>query len=258
MPTQSNPRRLALSGDKKTLVVSNYLSDSLTVIDTETLKVVRHILLGGPEPDAVRRGEILFNSGKMTFHGQFTCASCHPGGGNDGLTWDLTRDGIGNFKKTKSLLGVKDTAPYGWEGSSLTLEDRIAGTLRTLHQHEPDGTEVEDNAAYLRSLPPPRPLPVKDADKPAVARGEKLFADKAQCAKCHPAPTFQDGKRHDIGTRGPTDTTARFDTPSLRGLARARDVPHFLTRRSRENARRSVYQAQRREETRRRGSADPG
>src|SRR5262249_25616331 len=60
LPTQSNPRRLALSGDGKTLVVSNYLSDSLTVIDAVNLKVVRHIPLGGPKPDAARRGEILF------------------------------------------------------------------------------------------------------------------------------------------------------------------------------------------------------
>src|SRR5262249_27521058 len=118
--TQANPRRLALSGDGKTLVVSNYLGDSLTVIDTKTLKVVRHIPLGGPEPDAVRRGEILFNSGKMTFHGQFTCASCHPNGGSDGLTWDLTRDGVGNFKKTKSMLGVKDTGPYACAARSPT------------------------------------------------------------------------------------------------------------------------------------------
>jgi YVTN family beta-propeller protein len=226
IPTQANPRRLTLSGDGKTLVVSNYLSDSLTVIDTKALKVIRHIPLGGPEPDAVRRGEILFNSGKMTFHGQFTCASCHPNGGSDGLTWDLTRDGVGNFKKTKSLFGVKDTAPYGWEGSSPTLEDRIAGTLRTLHQHEPEGTEVADIAAYLRSLPPPRPLPVKDEDKPAVARGEKLFGDKAQCAKCHQGPTFQDGKAHDVGTRGETDTTNHFDTPSLRGVGRERIFLH--------------------------------
>src|SRR5262249_8786752 len=83
LDTQANPRRLALSGDGKTLVVSNYLADSLTVIDTSVPRVVRHVRLGGSEPDAVRRGEMLFNSGKMTFQGQFTCASCHPNGGRD-------------------------------------------------------------------------------------------------------------------------------------------------------------------------------
>jgi YVTN family beta-propeller protein len=226
IPTQANPRRLALSGDGKTLVVSNHLADSLTVIDTATLKVVRTLSLSGPEPDPARRGEILFNSGKMTFQGQFTCASCHPDGGADGLNWDLTRDGVGNFKNTKSLLGVKETAPYGWHGSSPTLADRVAGTLRTLHRHEPAGTEVDDLVAYLETLPPPRPLPPKDADKPAIARGRELFQGKAQCSACHHRAGLDDGKQHDVGTRGPTDTQDNFDTPALWGVARTAPYLH--------------------------------
>src|SRR5262249_40047284 len=136
------------------------------------------------------------------------------------LTWDLERDGIGNFKKTKSLFGVKDTAPYGWHGSSPTLADRVTGTLRTLHRHEPTEAEVKDLVAYLESLPPPPPPPVQQADKPTVARGKDLFQGKAQCASCHQRASLDDGKTHDIGTRGPTDTQDRFDTPSLRGVAR--------------------------------------
>jgi YVTN family beta-propeller protein len=226
LPTQANPRRLALSGDGKTLVVSNHLADSLTVIDAESLKVLRHIPLGGPEPDAARRGEVLFNSARMTFHGQFTCASCHPDGGSDGLNWDLTRDGVGNFKNTKSLLGVRDSAPYGWHGTSPTLADRVAGTLRTLHRHEPAGTEVEDLVAYLSSLPPPRPLPVKDADRDAVARGREVFQGKGQCSNCHHRAALDDGKAHNVGTRGDTDTQDAFDTPALRGVARTAPYLH--------------------------------
>src|SRR5262249_40190429 len=71
LATESNPRRLGLSGDGKTLAVSNYLGESLTVIDVAQLKVVRHIPLGKANPDASRRGELLFNSGRMTFQGQF-------------------------------------------------------------------------------------------------------------------------------------------------------------------------------------------
>src|SRR5439155_26693775 len=144
---------LALSGDGKTLVVSNHLADSLTVIDAARLQVVRHIPLGTLKPDAARRGAILFHSSRSTFQGQFSCASCHPGGGSDGLNWDLTRNGVGNFLNTPSLLGVKDTAPYGWHASSPTLEDRVTGTLRTLHQHEPAAQETADLVAYLKTLP---------------------------------------------------------------------------------------------------------
>jgi cytochrome c peroxidase len=162
----------------------------------------------------------------MTFQGQFTCASCHPNGGSDGLTWDLERDGVGSFKRTKSLLGVGDTAPYGWHGSSPTLADRVAGTLRTLHRHEPAGSEVEDIVAYLESLEPPKPLPVKESDRLAVERGKTIFQDKGLCSNCHHRAGLDDGKSHDIGTRGPSDTQDRFDTPSLRGVSTSKSFLH--------------------------------
>jgi mono/diheme cytochrome c family protein len=226
LPTQANPRRLALSGNGRTLVVSNYLADSLTVGDAQAFKVVRHIPLGGPAPDAARRGEILFNSGKMTFQGQFTCASCHPDGGSDGLTWDLTRDGLGNFMNTRALWGVRDTAPYGWLDLSPTLADRVAGTLRSLQRHEPQGTEVEDLVAYLKSLDWPRPLSQRQAEAPAVARGQVLFEGKGGCASCHRGASLHDVRMHDVGTRVTGDTGDRFDTPALRAAARTAPYLH--------------------------------
>jgi cytochrome c peroxidase len=228
LPPQANPRRLGLSGDGKTLVVSNYLGESLTVIDAELLKVVRHIPLGGPEPDAARRGEMLFNSGRLTQFGQFSCASCHPNGGSDGLNWDLPRDGVGNFKNTKSLLGVKDTAPYGWLGTSPTLADRVAGTLRTLHKYEPGDEEVKDIVAYLETLPPPSP-PARSGltaeSLKASERGRELFKGKARCAGCHGGPAFDDGKLHDVGT-GTISGEERINTPSLRGLSSSSPYLH--------------------------------
>jgi cytochrome c peroxidase len=190
------------------------------------MRVRRHIPLGAPPPDAARRGEVLFNSARLTFQGQFSCASCHPGGGADGLNWDLTRDGVGNFMNTRSLLGVRETAPYGWHGSSPTLADRATGTLRNLHRHEPQGAEVADLGAYLRTLPPPRPLPQKKQDRPAVARGRALVEGKGGCVRCHEGATLQDGRAHDVGTRGPQDFQDRFDTPSLRGVARTAPYLH--------------------------------
>jgi len=224
--TQASPRRLALSANGTLLVASNHLADSLTVIDAQKLKIIRHIQLGGSQPDAARRGEILFNSGNMTFQGQFTCASCHPNGGSDGLNWDLPRDGVGNFLNTRSLLGVKDAAPYGWHGSSKSLTDRVAGTLRTLHRHEPQGTEVADIVAYLKTLEPPRPLPMNDKDRQAAPRGKIVFEGKGKCVQCHQPPVFDDAVGHDVGTRVAGDVKAIFDTPSLRGVARTAPYLH--------------------------------
>src|SRR5262249_40687994 len=52
LKTGPNPRRMALSGDGKTLVVANYLGESLTVIDVAKRKVIKTISLNGPPPDA--------------------------------------------------------------------------------------------------------------------------------------------------------------------------------------------------------------
>jgi len=216
IPTESNPRRLALSPDGQTLVASNFLSDSLTVMDTAGMRLVRHIALGGPKPDVIRRGEILFHSARLTQHGQFSCASCHPGGGADGLNWDLPRDGIGNPKNTRALWGCRDTAPYGWLGSSPTLADRIAGTLRTTHRYEPTAEELSALVAYVASLPPPPPATVPAEKQAAYQRGRALFFGKADCARCHRPDTYQDGLTHDVGTGDVYES--RFDTPSLRGL----------------------------------------
>ncbi len=226
LPTKANPRRLALSADGKTLVVSNTLDDSLTVIDATTFQVRRHIALGDAAPDAARRGERLFHSARMTFQGQFTCASCHPNGGADGLNWDLARDGLGNFLNTRSLRGVADTAPYGWHGTSPTLADRITGTLRMAHHHEPTDSEVEDLAAYLRTLKPERQLPLPIEARPAVVRGKTLFEGKAKCSACHQGLTLSDPLTHEVGTKIDSDIADRFDTPSLRGVGRTAPYLH--------------------------------
>lgn len=216
LPTQNNPRRLALSRDGRWLVASNFLSDSLSVFDTRAMRLVRHIDLGGPEPDLIRQGEILFHSAQLTHFGQFTCASCHPAGGADGLNWDLPRDGIGNPKNTRVLWGSRDTLPYGWLGTSPTLADRIAGTLRTAHRYEPAPKELAALVAYVAALPPPLPAQVPPQQRQAYERGRTLFFGKAGCATCHRPDTYQDGLAHDVGTGDGAEN--RFDTPSLRGL----------------------------------------
>ncbi|MGF1579165.1 MAG: cytochrome c peroxidase [Gemmataceae bacterium] len=218
IPTGRNPRRMAFSGDGKTLVVSNYLDDSLTVIDAPSLTVRKTISLGGKKPDSARRGEQLFHSARLTQFQQFSCASCHPGGHTDGLQWDLTRNGVGNPMNTRSLLGVGRTGPYGWHGETATLLDRSRGTLRLAHHYEPSRKELRDLVAYLRSLSVPRTRKVA-SKKAAVARGKTLFFGKAGCRRCHAGKTFQDGNVHDVGTARIQDTDAEFDTPSLLGVA---------------------------------------
>jgi hypothetical protein len=222
LPTQSNPRRLALSDDGQVLVASNTLSDSLTVIAVGQFgaHVVRHIPLGGPEPDASRRGEVLFHSARLSFNGRFACSSCHPGGGSDDRVWITPTEDPDFARRTKPLFGVRDTAPYGWHGDSPTLADRVRKTLTKLHKHTPKRDEVRDLVAYLESLGPPAPAPVEAVWMDSVERGRELFEGPAKCSKCHAGERLTDAKRHDVGTGG------LFDTPSLRGVGGRQGLLH--------------------------------
>jgi mono/diheme cytochrome c family protein len=218
--TQSAPRRLALSGNGRVLVASNFLTDSVTVFDSDHVEDPgANIPLGGPEASAARRGEVLFHSDRLTAGGGFTCASCHPGGGEDGRVWEMPGDGLGP-RRTKSLLGVRDHAPYGWGGDSPALADRVRKTLATLHKYTPTDAEVGDLVAYLDSLPPPDTVEVAERNRIRVERGRDLFAGKARCASCHRSDSLQDGGVHDVGTGG------WFRTPSLRGVGRRHPLLH--------------------------------
>ena len=225
IPTQANPRRMVLTPDGKTLVVTNHLADSLTLIDTERLKVIRHIDLGGPKPDNARRGEILFHSAKFTVQQQFTCASCHPGHGSDGLSWMTDPKGRSESLNTRALHGVRDTGPFGWKGESDTFEQRAKNTMREVHKHQLSDAAASSIAAFLETLDPPRPLPQKEADLPAIERGRALFNGKGHCRSCHRGSAItSDSPRAVIMDQGAKWTP--YDVPSLRGVGRTAPYLH--------------------------------
>jgi hypothetical protein len=210
---------LAVSPDGSRLAVAHPREDRVSILDTSTGNVLRLLELAeGEPPQLVRRGETLFHSGRLSYGGQFSCASCHPRGHTDGLSWDLPADGFNNFQNTKSLLDAAGTAPYGWHGGSATLRERFSGTLQGLFQYKPTEDESLALAAYLESLrAPPRGPP---EPTPGWTRGRELFGT-AGCATCHAGPRFTDGKQHALGTSSDGDPSSGFDTPSLAGVARS-------------------------------------
>lgn len=222
IPVGSNPRGVAVHYDNKAVVVFNRLDQTVSIIDADKLVVAKTLPLekhGRKDPaaaddDRVRRGERLFYSGKLSFSGQFSCASCHPDGHTDGLNWDLPADGFNNFHNTKSLLGAAGTAPYGWNGKSETLRARFTGTLKSLFQYDPGDEDVTAMEAYLEQLDYPRRLPRRtDSQSAAAQRGKALFEGVARCHECHTGHRLADGASHDIETE--TTEALEYDTPSL-------------------------------------------
>jgi DNA-binding beta-propeller fold protein YncE len=159
------------------------------------------------------------------------CASCHPDGREDALTWS-TPDGP---RQTIMLAGrIASTAPYSWLGAHANLEAHLATTFQRL-----GGTgltsvpsrfdEVDALVAYLNGMRGPE---LKDAPSPPssraalVAAGEAIFKAPAQgCVTCHMGGPGTDAATHDVGSGVSADRNAPFDTPSLRFVSGT--APYF-------------------------------
>ena len=131
IPVKDNPRGIAVAPDGATAWVANTLDDSLSVIDVARDAAVARVDLGGPKKVShIRWGEQLFHSANVTFQRQFACATCHPDGHVDGLTYDIEADGIGvSPVDNRTLRGIYDTDPFKWEGTNPTLARQCGARL---------------------------------------------------------------------------------------------------------------------------------
>jgi YVTN family beta-propeller protein len=228
----ANPQALAIDRAGQRLLVANRLDDTITVIDTVSDEVIKTIALSeNVVQDRVTRGKRLFHSAARTFQGQFSCASCHPDDGFDGLQYDLEPDGLGkNVRDNRNLRDVAGTAPFKWTGTNPDITTQC-GT-RTAKWIVRTGwigsSQVVDLAAYIRSLKPVV-NPYRSIDgqlTPAQLRGKMLFerttlndgtplSDEQRCNSCHAGPKFFDGRQFDVGTKAARDTKTEFDTAHL-------------------------------------------
>ncbi|MEX2187389.1 MAG: beta-propeller fold lactonase family protein [Pirellulales bacterium] len=213
------PRGLALSPDETKLYVANYYDGKIAVLETGEGRAAESIALGKqPEPDARRRGEIIFHDATKAFQRWHSCASCHPNDGRvDGLRWDFLGDGIGNAKDTISLLYFDKTEPQNRRATVPTAKQCARNGLEGTNMLVATDQDVDDLYTYLTSLRA-EPSPHLTADgklTEAAARGKTLFEEQAGCARCHPGPYFTDRKMHNVGVLSDNEPDGRYDTPSL-------------------------------------------
>ena len=173
IPTERNPKQLALSPDGGTLFVAERLADSILVVDAKSLAVQGRIVLGdGGLNDPIRRGERVFTKAGFTFQNQFSCRSCHPDGHVDGLSYDFDTSGIGdNLLDNRSLMGVAGTEPFKWNGKNPSLEVQCGPRFaKVLMRTDPiPQKELLDLTTYIKSLPPHRVAPERGRHADAVA-----------------------------------------------------------------------------------------
>jgi len=164
-----------------------------------------------------------FDTGFAMFHlnsgGGISCASCHPGGGDDGHTWVFSDVGL---RRSQALEGqVGSRAPFHWSGDLATFEDLFGEVMlkRMALPVVPPNEDVQALKSWLDTLP--RLAPADDLDPQLVERGRVLFSDhEVGCSGCHAGPEYTDNKLHDVGTSG------TFVTPALGGVGLRAPLMH--------------------------------
>ena len=205
-------------------------------------------LASDPMPPALRRGFRLFysaNSAAFPITRAFwlACASCHPEGGTDAITWKLLQ----GPRDTPSLAG--GLVHTGFLMRQALLDDvvQVDTLVRELQggsYDRDDPSELPDLEALASFVNEAIPYPQNPNLAPASQNGRTFFA--GHCADCHAGSYETDSGSgnpgldlgglivlHDVGTcvtggafpdRPAVDAVGRshaacqFDTPTLRGI----------------------------------------
>lgn len=176
-------------------------------------------LVASIRSDAVERGADLFRraTSEISDGGTMACASCHPEGRQDGLSWRLG----GSILQTPMLAGrLASTEPYKWGGLDPTLRDSFRHTIERLGGSGLSRSELADLQAYVRWLPSATRPRVEHAA--AVFRGHALFEGELGCDGCHGGDAMADNNQYPFDAWGLEET----DTPSLKGLAHTAPYYH--------------------------------
>jgi YVTN family beta-propeller protein len=221
-PVGAAPKGLALSPDEKQVWVANSLGNSLSVLDAASGSVVKTIDLGkASRVDPTIAGQYLFQNSGFTRYRRFTCASCHPDGGTDGLTWRFVhvKDGVDRRNTRDLRAGLGDTAPYRWSGLDAHLEgflkDEVPGLLGGPAPAEEQARALAAAISAFRLPPNPYRRP-DGSHTPEGERGRALFDGKAGCVRCHAGPkSGGTGIKAWVGT---TPQSLPLDVPHLAGV----------------------------------------
>jgi mono/diheme cytochrome c family protein len=230
----AGPTGIAVDTDKDRAVVWSQFELIVNVIPLgvpdladdkgpEKVPAVAHFaLMDSPHPLPVNLalGRVLFNmvGDERISHDGRACASCHPDGRDDSLTW-ATPNGP---RRSIMLAGrVADTAPFSWSGTETTLKEHMGITFDRLKgSGDLRSMELDALADYVQTLTPP-PVPPPSPELAAkIARGSEIFhSAAAACSSCHSGGSATDNDKHDVQSKTNADksgTCGTFNTPSLK------------------------------------------
>lgn len=221
------PRSLVIRG--RHAYLGMYFSGTLETLDLSNPKTESTVISMGPQPaeTEARRGERLFHDAKLSFQGWQSCSTCHIDGRSDGFNWDLTNDGVGTTKNTKSFLFAWATPPVTWTGILPSIIECVPHELKTILFASPPKEDAAAIVAYIKSLQPiPSPYLEKGNKLSAAAQRGQLAFTKAGCIDCHKGHYMTSMQMRNVGTSTLADRTSAFDIPTLREVWRTAPYLH--------------------------------
>ncbi len=220
--TVCGPQGLAASDDGSVLVwcgVSRKVIRAKAAAAAVTAVATSSELTTSHFSTLAHRGMELFRAAgdaRVSTRGAMACASCHPEGRDDGLSWRID----GHVLQTPLLDGrVAGTMPYKWNGGDSDLPTSLSSTMKRLGGTGLPPDDVKALSAFLDQTQAPR-HPARDAGE--VARGKKLFDSELGCNSCHDGAKLTDREKHDVGN----DILKQVDTPSLIGVGESAPYYH--------------------------------
>jgi hypothetical protein len=156
-------------------------------------------------------GEARRDTGHDLFHldagAGLSCASCHPGGGDDGRTWHFAE--LGPRRTQLFTMGIRGTEPLHWDGDMKNLEHLMGEVfVRRMGGAPQSPLRLTAMDTWLNTL---APLPsLRATADEAAQRGKHLFeSTEVGCTSCHTGAKLTNNESHDVGTGG------KFQVPSL-------------------------------------------
>jgi YVTN family beta-propeller protein len=234
IPTEANPKGLALSPNGKRLYIAEMLEDKIAVVNTDNFETVNTIELGGPKRITIaRKGRRLFNNASHTFQNQYACYTCHPDTHEDGLNYNFAAMGR-NIVNTISLREIADTPPFKWNGKNQSIykQDGIRFSKFLTRTEAFNYDDLDAIVAYIKTgikLPPNLMYNPKGILTESQVRGKTIFnrdidnlgkaiPENNRCSTCHPPPYYTNLRLADVGTLAATDDSILFDTPNLNNI----------------------------------------
>ena len=179
------------------------------------LNAVEAISQSSDQAELAAVGRELFRSNALAKQGE-SCQGCHTDGGSNADIGTTPHDPAGvniatdflGLRDPPSLYGVKDTAPYFWNGNVATLKQVAFDTVANHFLDGVDGTidaagmTTENAAAALEAYMNTFEAPEGDFSQGTLSasarRGMVLFQQKGGCIGCHFGPDLTDNRLHDI------------------------------------------------------------